>query len=345
VTLYHVSSSDVFQLINQRDFAKEKYEEQLENWILKNPDILTEGEKILFIKREKVLEKSEDLLGIDEECNTVVIELKRGRTPRVIIAQALEYAARTYKMDYFELDKIARKFFAETEEPYNDLHEAFCDYFEDINLDEFKTQINKKQRIILVAQDISEDVLKTADYLRVNGLDITCIAFRYYKEGELVIVDLDIDVRSSIEDQADTPARRVISDTEKFLIAVRERILDLHSDKIHYATRKPNRVVGFTLDQERNLSVGLSLKTNGDLIYSCELKFKDLNKNKILSEKIRNTFEKYGETLHFRDKKNETLQLYSIHKWDYHYIEDEDFLNETVDVLNKLLSTIQMENA
>ena len=344
MTLFHVSRSDVFQLINQRDFAKEKYEEQLENWILKNPDILTEDEKILFIKREKVLEKSEDLLGIDEEGNTVVIELKRGRTPRVIIAQALEYAARIYKMNYFELDKFARKFFAETKEPYNDLHEAFCDYFEDINLNELKARINKKQRIILVAQDISEDVLKTADYLRLNGLDITCIAFRYYKEGELVIVDLDIDVRSSFEDQADIPAQRVISDTEKFLIAVRERILDLHSDKIHYATRKPNRVVGFALDQERNLSVSLSLKNNGDLIYSCELKFKDLNKNKIVSEKLRSTLEKYGETLHFRDKKNGNLQLYSIHKWDYHQFEDEVFINKTVDILNNWLNAIQKEN-
>ena len=343
MTLYRVSESEVFQLLAQRDFAKENYEEQLENWILHNPGILTEGENILFIKREKSLEKSEDLLGIDEEGNTVIIELKRGRTPRTVIAQALEYASRVSRLDYSDLDKIALKFFTDIRLPYKSLHEAFCDYFETIYQDNLEKLVNKSQRIILVAQDISEDVLNTADYLREYGINIRCVSFRYYKEGDLVIVDLDPDVRGSYDVPVKVSTSRLSSDTEKFLLTVRERILDRHSDKIFYATKKPNRVVGFNLDQQDRVSVGIYLEVDGKLRYNIMISDEDLEKNKHVCENLKEKLESQGETIYLEDKKKEKLQLYSIFEWNDQLLIDDDFINDTVERLSRWVGAVQGE--
>ena len=335
MTLYRVLESEVFQLLAQRDFAKESYEEQLENWILHNPGILTEGENILFIKREKSLEKSEDLLGIDEEGNTVIIELKRGRTPRTVIAQALEYASRVSRFDYRDLDNIALKFFIEIGLPYKSLHEAFCDYFETIKKDDFEKLANKKQRIILVAQDISEDVLNTADYLREYGISIRCVAFRYYKEGKLVIVDLDPDVRGSYDAPVKASNSISSSDTEKFLLLVREQILDRYSDRIFYATKKPNRLVGFRLDQQGRIGVSISLQVDGKLRYNIVISYEDLEKNKHVCENIKEKLESQGETIYLEDKKKEKLQLYSIFEWNDQLLIDNDFIDDTVERLSR----------
>jgi len=343
MTLYRVSESEVFQLLAQRDFAKENYEEQLENWILHNPGILTEGENILFIKREKSLEKSEDLLGIDEEGNTVIIELKRGRTPRMVIAQALEYASRVSRLGYRDLDKIALKFFTEIGLPYKSLHEALCDYFETIYQDDLEKLVNKSQRIILVAQDISEDVLNTADYLREYGINIRCVSFRYYKEGNLVIVDLDPDVRGSYDVPVKSSPSRISSDTEKFLLLVREQILDRYSDKVFYATQKPNRVVSFWLDQNGFLSVGISLESDEKLTYNIMIVYEDLEKNKHLCENIKEKIESQGETVYLEDKKKEKLQLYSIFEWNEQLLIDDGFIHDTVERLSRWVGIVEGE--
>ena len=52
------------------------------------------------------LGRSIDLLGIDREGHVVVVELKRDRTPRDVVAQALEYAAFAARLDVDELESI-----------------------------------------------------------------------------------------------------------------------------------------------------------------------------------------------------------------------------------------------
>ena len=76
--------------------------EDLEKWIKDNPIIL--GQDILIIG-EQVRTKSGplDLLGIDKSGNLVIIELKRDRLPREVIAQALDYVS---DISTWDLDKV-----------------------------------------------------------------------------------------------------------------------------------------------------------------------------------------------------------------------------------------------
>ncbi len=62
-------------------------ERRLEDWIESNPDIL--GERLLLVSRQLQTGFGGiiDLLAVDSEGRCVVIELKRGRTPRDIVAR------------------------------------------------------------------------------------------------------------------------------------------------------------------------------------------------------------------------------------------------------------------
>jgi hypothetical protein len=117
-----------------------------------------------------------DLLGIDREGDTAIIELKRGRTPREILAQGLEYASFVERLSYDELDAIFKKY---TSEEGIELLEAHKAYFE---LDEGEAvAFNKDQQIVLVGQTLVESIRQTSEFLRKKGLNITCIGFKYFE--------------------------------------------------------------------------------------------------------------------------------------------------------------------
>lgn len=68
-------------------------ENLIEGWIARQPDLL--GLDLLVIGRQVITEFGAriDLLGMDADGNLVIVELKRDRTPREIIAQVLDYAS------------------------------------------------------------------------------------------------------------------------------------------------------------------------------------------------------------------------------------------------------------
>lgn len=78
------------------------YERYFESWLENSPSLLLddeqEGNTILWIGRQVTAnvgdtEKFPDLIGIDSSGDLVIVELKKGKTPREVIAQILEYAA------------------------------------------------------------------------------------------------------------------------------------------------------------------------------------------------------------------------------------------------------------
>ena len=73
------------------------FEKHLEGWLEKSPWAVT-GEPIIWIGRQSTASLGDatifpDLIGVDIDGNIVIIELKKGRSPRDVVAQLLEYAA------------------------------------------------------------------------------------------------------------------------------------------------------------------------------------------------------------------------------------------------------------
>ncbi|MBU1753330.1 DUF91 domain-containing protein [bacterium] len=167
---------------NFKDF---KQESDLEVLLENNPEYFFERSKVLIIGRQVTtnLNTFIDLLGIDKTGNTVVIELKREKTPRETIAQLLEYASFVENLDYSQLNEIYQDYSGEE----NSLEDYHQQYFQSES--EEKVSFNKSTKLVIVAQEILKAIQQTALFLRKKGIDVYCMEFKYFetKSGEKII--------------------------------------------------------------------------------------------------------------------------------------------------------------
>jgi len=160
----------------EQSFAEENREIDLEILLEKNPEYFLENSKVLIIGRQVTtnLNTFIDLLGIDKDGNTVVIELKREKTPRDTIAQILEYASFVEFLDYEQLNGIYQDYSGD-EMSLEEYHQQFFQNNGDTNV-----AFNKSSKLMIVAQNISTGIKQTALYLRKKGIDIYCMEFKYF---------------------------------------------------------------------------------------------------------------------------------------------------------------------
>ena len=90
-------------------------EKHLENWLENSPWVLIQN-SILWIGRQTSATDEDgtiysDLFGIDSDGNLVIAELKKGRTPRDIVAQLFDYAAWADGLSESQIREIAETYF------------------------------------------------------------------------------------------------------------------------------------------------------------------------------------------------------------------------------------------
>ncbi|MFP3897684.1 MAG: hypothetical protein ACLFV5_12730, partial [Anaerolineales bacterium] len=160
--LFAITEAGDFVEYQEKAFREEHREETIESWLASNPDCISEQDTLLIIGRQVStnLHTAIDLLAVDEEGNTAVIELKRDRTPRETLAQALEYASFVEQLDYQQLDELFQEY---TGEEGISLAEAHRTHF-GLTEDE-AASFNKDQRIIIVGSAISPAVRQTCAFL------------------------------------------------------------------------------------------------------------------------------------------------------------------------------------
>lgn len=167
-------------------------EQHLENWLEHSPWAIAQ-EPLLLIGRQTSASSDDigtifpDLLGIDKDGNLVVIELKKGNTPREVIAQLLEYAAWANELSDETIHDIALHYFS-LQDAYKgkDLAAIFCEAFEVEEL----PSLNQRIRLFVAAEEITPSVAKVCRFLRQSqGLDVNCIQFRIFQteSGETLV--------------------------------------------------------------------------------------------------------------------------------------------------------------
>ena len=171
-------------------------EKHLENWLENSPRQTLVREDFLWIGRQTSITDEDsstifsDLLGVDSEGNFIIAELKKGRTPRDVVAQLLEYAAWADRLSEPDIRDIAETYF-ETRDEFKGktFDEAFREVFDLPETDEIPP-LNGRLRLFIAAEEIPARVAHVCRFLRnSHSMDINCVAVSIFQTelGEVVV--------------------------------------------------------------------------------------------------------------------------------------------------------------
>lgn len=222
------------------------YEKDFENWLENSPHVLFENDAstIMWIGRQVSTTSYEtvkfpDLMGIDSNGDVVIVELKKGKTPREVVAQILEYAAWASGLMYEDLNVLTIKYY-DSDEAYRgleltEIHNLI--FYPDDELAR-QTKFNQKLRLYIVAEEITKTVKDVVKFLSNNGIDINCMKYEVYKasNGEFYIsTEIDeaatlvvkpISVRTNLSGwNGDIPVKQIVKNAV-------EEVLKIKSDGI-----------------------------------------------------------------------------------------------------------------
>lgn len=117
-----------------------------------------------------------DLLAINVQGDVTIIELKRDRTPREVVAQTLDYASWVQNITYEEITEIFS-----VQHPGQHFEQAFSERFDTDPPD----TVNENHQLIVVASELDPSTERIIDYLSTNfGEPINAVFFRYFKEND-----------------------------------------------------------------------------------------------------------------------------------------------------------------
>lgn len=149
-------------------------EDRLEGIIEERSDILGLG-NLFQIGRQVITDfgKRIDLLLIDGQGDLWVVELKRDRTPREVVAQALEYGFWVQGLSY----EAVRELYSKHHEG-EDFDSAFTSYFEA----DVPEAINTSHNLTVVATGMDLSTEQIVDYVRDYGVPINVLFFEYMED-------------------------------------------------------------------------------------------------------------------------------------------------------------------
>lgn len=150
-------------------------ERVLEDMIVAAPRILSD-EWMLIGRQERTGNGGIiDLLAIAPDGALVLIELKRDRTPREVVAQALDYACWVEKLEADEIAAVYARF-----APGRNLAADFQQHF-GLPLDE--DQLNQDHEIVIVATHLDDSSERIVEYLNQRGIPINVLCFQIFEHG------------------------------------------------------------------------------------------------------------------------------------------------------------------
>ncbi len=141
-------------------------------------DITFLGLDVMVIGRQVITAygKRIDLLAIDAQGDLAIIELKRERTPREVVAQLLDYGSWMQGLTYEQITALHA-----TNHPDTPFEQAFAERF---GVDPPET-LNERHQLVIVAAELDASTERIVTYLAQQyGVPINALFFRYFRDGE-----------------------------------------------------------------------------------------------------------------------------------------------------------------
>ena len=149
-------------------------EATLEQYLEKDPSLL--GDRLLVIGRQVRTPHGKyiDLLGMDGEGNLNVLELKRDKTPRDVVAQVLDYGSWVSTLDRDSIIDLAN----------THLDEPLEAAFEGVFGASLPDELNAALQLTIVATDLDPGSERIVTYLRTFGVPVNAVFFSYLEDDD-----------------------------------------------------------------------------------------------------------------------------------------------------------------
>ena len=163
-TLLEISSNEI------------SLEERLEDWLesdisMLDPDLLVIGRQVRTDFGGEI-----DLLCMDARGDLVTVELKKGRTPREVTAQALDYASWVKDLSFDEITNIAER--------YPRLSGDLADAFETRFKEPLPETLNQNHRSLIVAEAMDASTERIVRYLTDLNVPINVATVQHFRTTE-----------------------------------------------------------------------------------------------------------------------------------------------------------------
>jgi hypothetical protein len=155
-------------------------EKQLEDFIVERPDMLDPNWMLIGRQVPTDFKGIVDLLALQPDGTPVIIELKRARTPRDVLAQTLDYASWLEELEPSRLQKIYESF-----SPGADLEKDFQARF-GTPLDE--EALGNDHLMVIVAAELDTSTERIVKFLSKRDININVLFFQVFQgNGELLL--------------------------------------------------------------------------------------------------------------------------------------------------------------
>ncbi len=181
--LFRVGEENV-HAVRPKPFRQEHSEDDLQQWSDENPHLLNDGLPMLSLGREIETRHghSIDNLFLDGNGHLVVAELKRGKTPRDVTAQVLDYGAYASRLGWNDIDALCRtRHGAVLESAY-----LLCLGYDLVKMPE------PEHRLLIVAESYEPSVEDAAAYLINMGVELALLAFSYFELDGAKLFDVRV---------------------------------------------------------------------------------------------------------------------------------------------------------
>lgn len=147
-------------------------EKDLHEFLKRDPSLL--GERLLVIGSEVITPFGPrlDLLAIDAEGCLHLLELKRDKTPREVVAQVLDYGSWVSTLSREDVIDIANRH----------LSQPFEAAFEDVFGGAPPDELNHDLHLTVVAAELDASSERIVNYLRTFGVPVNAVFFSYLED-------------------------------------------------------------------------------------------------------------------------------------------------------------------
>ncbi len=148
-------------------------EQRLERWLesdisMLDPDLLVIGRQVRIPSVGTI-----DLLCLDSDGDLVVVELKRGQTPREVTTQALDYASWVEDFGFEQIQDIASS--------YGQIEGGLEEAFEAKFNQQLPEVLNLNHRSLIVAESMDDSTERIVRYLSDFGVPINIATVQHFR--------------------------------------------------------------------------------------------------------------------------------------------------------------------